>query len=45
MAFINMTLASRGRYELAVLGDTYRLELGNKRIKINLRVKRMRVWI
>lgn len=43
MAFIYLTLASRGKYELAVLGGTSRLELCTKRIKMNLRFKHMRV--
>ena len=43
MAFIYLILASRGKYEFAVLGGTSRLELCTKRIKMNLRVKRMRV--
>jgi hypothetical protein len=43
MAFINLTLASGGKYEFALLGGTLKMELGTKRIKMNLIVKHMRV--
>jgi hypothetical protein len=42
MAFINLTLAGEEKYEFAVLGGTFRLELGTKRIKMNLIVKQVR---
>jgi hypothetical protein len=43
MTFINLTLASRGKHDLAFLGDTFRLELDIKRLKMDLRVRHVRV--
>jgi hypothetical protein len=39
MTFINLTLGSRGKYDVAILGGTFRLELGAKRIKMDLRIR------